>query len=425
MTLINEKIENIKKIKFTKFNTVLCDDFDEMTVSDFFKIIETNLDTKDYSVIYDNEKNTFTIIYKGNFYQVEIDKNIMEQYRLGIYTPLTRKLRNLNMVEKLIESPSLNDIKNDEERLVYLEYLKNSKKFSANKISKYFTNLGKDLNFFFKYLIRYFRDSDGDSLFETLSFICFCIGILAAIVLLFPAATLENFSLLKHALWPFCALLVYPIVNVLAYLALRLGRLLDCFSNRKLVNEKIKSLEHPLSLTNNKSLNLQDIERIIDTKVNDSEQFQNILLKEINALVERLSFINQDDRMVIGKEIKDILNEYKERMAIISNNSNNNSDIFDFDKDGLERLKIELLFKISMIEEKIVEATKKNLANSQRLKETELVEEKLERVVKGVTAYSTFINNSPNSSEFVIPGEEEKDTDTGYSYVKSNQVPKR
>ena len=410
MTLINEKIENIKKIKFTKFNTVLCDDFDEMTISDFFRIIETNLDTKDYSVIYDNEKNTFTIIYKGNFYQVEIDKNIMEQYRLGIYTPLTRKLRKLNMVEKLIESPSLNDIKNDEERLVYLEYLKNSKKFSANKISKYFTNLGKDLNFFFKYLIRYFRDSDGYSLFVILFLACFWICGLAALCLLFPAYALENFSLLKHALWPFCALLVYPIVDVLAYLATRLGRLLDCFSNHKLVNEKIKSLEHPLSLTHNKSLNLQDIEKIIDNKVNDSEQFQNILLKEINTLVERLSFINQEDRVIIGKEIKDILNEYKERMSTISNNSNNNLDIFNLDKDGLEKLKIELLAKISEVEEKISSATKKNLANSQRLKETELIEGKLNRAINGLTAYSAFINDSPNSSEFVIPGEEEKES---------------
>lgn len=414
-----------KKIKFTRFNTVLSDDFKEMTINDFFCKLEAKLDKKDYSVIYDKEKNSFVIVYDGTSYQVDFDEQIMNQYALGIYTPLTRKLRNLNILEGLIEAPSLNDIKNDEERLVYLEYLKNSKKFSFIKVEKYFSNLKKDLKEAWNKLKNKYTDENGKSLLGK-AFLIYAILMVGTFIILIIPALIWNTGIFKFCLAPFLEPLIDIIICIFFYAKKRFTRLSNAIRNKGLVDEKIKALEHPLNLTHCKVPSLQIINEAIDTKVNESEKFQNIILREINALVEYLNFINEEDRIVIANEIKGILNEYSQRISLINKMD---YQVLDLDRDGLEKLRIELMDKIMDVRVKIKDILKKDRDRVSRSDEQKIVEDKLETILgqrkssNVQTAYSRFISDLDDDKELVIPGDDiKKDTDKGYAFIKTSNT---
>ena len=148
----------------TPFNTIKGTNFREMFVGDFFELLNNNLD-KNFGAYYIEEFKRFKIILNGEDYYLELDEVTMNNYIFGKDNDFTKRLRRIidkttqrdkgelaikndkKMKEEIIERAEQGIILDDYAREIYLEHLKNSKKFSFKKIVTYFKNLVSDFKF--------------------------------------------------------------------------------------------------------------------------------------------------------------------------------------------------------------------------------------------------------------------------------------
>ena len=129
------------KIVFTDWNMVIIDDRLEISSNKFLNILEKNIKTHEYNVFYDN--NTFLITYLGIDYEVILPSSSEKSLESKEYTPLVLKLLLLSFVEKRyndeealenakkVKVSEMNnsfyeDIKEEEDYILYLDFLKKS-----------------------------------------------------------------------------------------------------------------------------------------------------------------------------------------------------------------------------------------------------------------------------------------------------------
>ena len=149
----------MKELYLTSYNTIAGDNFEEISVDKFFKIMNKNLGTN-CNLTYTKYNNKFSVVFNGLLYDLVLDKIVMDNYALGNYNEFTYKLKKL--IDKT-EGKKPNDYEfvgafiNDEESLaiikdakkgifpninskrVFLEYLKQSKKKSSGFINIFHT----------------------------------------------------------------------------------------------------------------------------------------------------------------------------------------------------------------------------------------------------------------------------------------------
>ena len=135
-----------------------------------------------YSIIYDDELNMFKVMEpNGDFYKLDLDEIVMENYKIGNYNEFTYKLKKLidkktgrrskkyELIGQFIDDKKTLEIvkdakkgifNSDNDKKIYLEYLENSKRKSMS-MKHFFSNLLDN----YKYIVtKLFKNTDSSYL---------------------------------------------------------------------------------------------------------------------------------------------------------------------------------------------------------------------------------------------------------------------
>lgn len=407
----------MNRIKISSFQTVYGENFEEVTLKDFFAKLEKNIESNDYNVNYDEKTNRFIITYAGTSYILELDEKTANNYILGIYNDITlllRKLANLedkvtkkndnikkyNEQKEIILKNALenNSLPDDNAKMIFLEYLKKSKRFSFKKIKDYFINFKSDISKSYnstRIIRKHIWPFNGDviSTLENIILASLIQTTLATVICLFVKihAGLEEanrFLLPSMGVGAATPYLIYIIpvgVFLKEQVKNRFQRLINSIKKKKITNRKIKQLTKELK---NSSLDSSNIEYSEGKNNNLSQveayEYSDTIYTEINNLANKLIYINVKDRAPIIRELKDILDEYNNRVKKI--NENSSSEKIELDKDDMIKLKMDIISKISILENKINSLIQENIELNSRAKD----QEKIERVLETVADYNDY-----------------------------------
>lgn len=173
-----------------------------ISTNQFFELMDKNWGCG-YSVIYDDELNIFKVMFSQEFYELDLEEIVMNNYKLGNYNEFTYKLKKLidkktkktktkyELIGQFIDDKDILEIvvnakkgifNSDNDNKIYLEYLENSKRKSMN-MKHFFSNLLDN----YKYIVtKLFKNTDSSYL-PILFYILFfgIINNLIQIILLF------------------------------------------------------------------------------------------------------------------------------------------------------------------------------------------------------------------------------------------------
>ena len=143
-------------------------------------------------------------------------------------------------------------------------------------------------------------------------------------------------------------------------------------------NKKINAIESKIRETQKK-----DIDKIVIVdnysveEINEGSETLNVkdsIIKSLDKTVNRINALNLNDKNAFLIKAKVILFEYIERYKKIVNQDD---EIIDIEADNLEKLKIETLVKISILEMDINDAINKETKVSEVLDDGKLLAEKI------------------------------------------------
>ena len=388
----------VSLVKITGLNTIYGGELGEITLDEFLGNLEKKYGNE-YNVMYYKSPYSgsyFSIIYGGKKYYLNLNDIETKDYELGKYNNVTIRLKKLvdrqnaiNKSEEELENgrkDKENIIKNIEksgiisneiEKDIYLEYIDNDKKSINKEIIKNFGRLS--------WLI----GSRNFPITLTLSIICDSnflrlLGIISFVYGLVACACSDGNS--NNFFW------YEKIMNTF-------NNIKSSFKRKKINKYKVKQL---LDGYNTESKSIADIkfeETLEEPMKKDLHKFKNEITNEFNKLIDKLDYINSKDKVEILTNIDNLLVEYKERYKNIINNN----DLFDLDKDNITKLRIDMLYKISLIDAEILEIREKDLKINEVENECRLIEDRID-------------NSYININEI----EEEKNRrDSEYARVKS------
>lgn len=332
----------MKELYLTSYNTITGDNFEEISVDKFFKIMNKNLDVN-CNLIYTKYNNKFSVVFNGENYDLVLDKIVMDNYALGNYNKFTLKLKKL--IDK-IEGKKTGDYEfigafiEDEERLaiikdakkgifsdinskrVFLEYLKQSKKNSRG-LKNIFNTLFNDIKEIYNY---YWKKVEWPVI----------LGVFSSMPRILVIVSLKFVI-------PLFGLIIGGCFIANSYFLLQKN--ISRFKTKRITNQNIKRLESEikkdeLKLIENKRANEEKIEKIDDP-----------ILKEIAHLFIRLEKINSPDKMKIREELLRIRTEYIERRKAIQKQELDDS--LTLGKDNIFGLKQDMLGKTTEIDIKL------------------------------------------------------------------------
>lgn len=374
----------MKILRLTSFNTIIGDNFQEMFVEDFFKIMNNKLGDN-YAVYYEERNNRFIIIFDGSEYYLTLDKITMDNYAFGNYNDFTFKLRQLVdriqgieqkngdeeeidlRKERILKDAKKGLIPNDEARKVYLEHLKNSKKFSFSKIKSYFSNLIDDFKSSYRTVDDWIWNTDippFDFMYEGVPyFLCcvivsFFIALGVTLVVGFidvassgPLAT-KWLYLYLLSLLPQTTYLVPVMLFGGTQVKIRLNRLISFIKNKKLNKHKIKQLTEELKIGRIQPNNYDRFDKTLPRPIKEQNNpLEDHILKNLYDIVDRLKYINPTDRKSLLDEVRDISNEYVRRLEKIR--EENLEDGLKLGEDNYLGLNTDILSRISLLEQRM------------------------------------------------------------------------
>lgn len=315
------------ELYLNEFNMVYGDDFKEISLDAFLKNISDNLG-KDCKIDYLSFNNSFSVVYYGVNYDLIMDKIVMENFKMGNYNEATIKIKRL--LDKIDESIISEDfvrgafveseeeleiikavkegkVKDNDSKKVYLDYLKkirdNYKGF--NSIFRDFINtLSINRNAVSKHIfnnvwpISCFGDPLPTFIGVSLVAVAF------AFILAFVAVLSQNILLLFLSLLPYASYLEFPILNL--YYATK--KSISRYNNKRLLDKNIAKLEQELG---------RERIKLIDEPREEEAQIKDPVFSEILKLLLELKEIKIDNKYEIVRELKDIVNEYKERLGSV------------------------------------------------------------------------------------------------------------
>lgn len=333
----------MKELYLTSYNTIAGDNFEEISVDKFFKIMNKNLGTN-CNLTYTKYNNKFLVVFNGLLYDLVLDKIVMDNYALGNYNDFTLKLKKL--IDKT-EGKKPNDYEfvgafiDDEESLaiikdakkgifpninskrVFLEYLKQSKKNSSG-LKNIFNNLFSDIKDIYNH---YWKKVEWPVIFEAFSSK--------------PAVILGILNL-KFAI-PLFGLIIGGCFIANSYFLLQKN--ISRFKAKRITNQNIKCLEleikkDELKLIENKRENEEKVEKIDDS-----------ILKEIANLFIRLEKINSSEKTKIKEDLLKIRTDYIEGRKKIQENELD--DCFTLGENNIFGLKQEMLERTTEVDFKL------------------------------------------------------------------------
>jgi len=411
-------------LTISKFGTICGKNFTEMFIDDFINEIENNLNDKKYDIRYNESKNEFVVIFNEQRYILKLDNETMKKYATGNYDQLTLRIKKI--IDKaisreererkkglIISNAEVGILPDDESVEIYLEHLKQQKsKITTKKIIEYFENIRGDFattqietpeaSYTYKWPFkRYYktytgvndkyRVYDGEKLrFEMVMTGCilslFLCGSEAYISTLSNPSieTLFNNVAPGVIALPLTTLTIPAVSFIKRYFEKRMKRLKTFINDRKLKKYKIKELTEMLKigkstcLTTGKSTSLKEFDSTISmTPIEDIAMFQDNIYQNINDLVNRLTYINKNDRLILAKELKSILDEYNSRVKALEENLKKGT--ITLGQDDIVKIKMDIISRIGVVETKLTAIRKKDLESSQRQSEQEIIERKLQQ----------------------------------------------
>lgn len=412
----------MKELKLTSLNTVIFDG-EELLLEEFFKILNNNLG-EDYVVYYEEDTDRFKVIFDGVKYSLMLDKIIMNNYKFGIYNSFTYELKKLVdkstefeqegadieetilREEKIIKNAEKGLLPNDEARRVYLKYLKNNKKFSFSKIKikSYVSNLVDDFkascsfieDWIFKTNIWPFNYMwDGIEYFG-MTLIGSVLIALSVSVGVGIKAGIDGFFNFKYLYWFLLGLIpqttyLVPVVKFLGIHAMiRFGRLRNFGKNKKLVNHKIKQLTEELNRKKIEDKNYEYFDKTLEEPIKDQvNPLEDKIMRNLYDIVRRLEYINYTDRQELLVEVRQIAEEYKNRIERIRKQGL--EDMLQLGGDNYLSINQEVLGKIALLEQKML-----NIRNNDV--DGELLDRDFSQLMNA-------INNCSNAGDKVVGGE--------------------
>lgn len=421
--------KNTSDLFFTDYGTIIGKNFTEILVNDFFKKIERNIESDSYDVFYDKKNNAFIVTFDGKNYVLNLDKKIMEEYVLGNYTEITRKLdllmkkerqvRNDEQIKKekqeserlekeqMIELAKSGVISNDTVRKVYIDYLKKSIKPSFENLNEYFDNISEDFGSIKEnFIVDMLKDviieiSDGYVKKILIGVVVDRVlrVILALLSMVLPKLAIILYCLVVVGRFSYFILPYILLVSsyLIGYPMKRIKRLIKYIKNKRLIKQKIKNLSSVTMINENQikstaSRQLDEIEEkdiVIESIPSDL-----VVLNEINKIAERLKYINIVDGKRLGKKLRELLKEFMLRFNELEKRSNSNTSILQVSNDKTN-LNMEMLIRISDIERELLEIRKRDLEDEQNKKSVEIIDQKIESAT--TTLYTEGYNDDLSS----------------------------
>ena len=104
------------------------------------------------------------------------------------------------------------------------------------------------------------------------------------------------------------------------------------------------------------------------------------IMNEIDSMVDRIAYLNTDDRSILLSDIKNLLNDYIERKTTIIGQDNKVSS--QAERDNLIRLRNDMCKKLAKIEIRVNDVKAKDTKKKAVTEEGKLLTEKIEKVDK-------------------------------------------
>ena len=365
----------------------------EMKFDDFAKKIEKNMQNKEgYNIFYNKDKNYFDITFNGNDYQLVLDDKTMNDYLFGKYDNITSRLKQLcdiqlelkkreeaeelrnEIVEKAKKCKNLND----EEKNIYLEYLK-----EQNNIISVFKNTFKDIKLYNKASI----DRNVVALLITLGILLSPIAMSITFIVQFITG-FNIWLILKIGLGALLSPLVIAVLPPAAYVILLVGNTIEYFKNKGINRHKIKELTKLLEHTksNSKSSKMED-KKTNDQLDNSTYDYKNEIYEKMYKLICAAEHVNEYDKNKLVAKIKTIKTEYDEEEKNIEGHP------LEYIVD-IEELNRDTERKLSLVENEL--QTIMNKENSH--KESLLLEEKFNSIDSDISQ----VNNGVETNKELI-----------------------
>lgn len=415
-------------LTISKYGTICGKNFTEMFIDDFINEIENNLNDKKYDIRYNESNNEFIVIFNEQRYILKLDNETMNNYATGKYNSLTSRIKRIidkeisrdqeekdikkteRKKELIISNAEIGILPDDESIEIYLEHLKQEQKLTIEDIKTHFENIGKDLKktkeetpqapFTYKWPFnKCCGEVRGEKLFTNkrvfdigsliiqisiaflISVSIFCIT--AMVIEMIPTLKFIEPLMIKFLPLSIALMLSPTLVSVVPissfitrFFKKRINRLKEFIRDRKLLKHKIKELTE--MLTTGKSTSLKEFDSTIGmTPIEDIAMFQDNIYQNINDLVNRLTYINKNDRLILAKELKSILDEYNSRVKALEENLKKGT--ITLGQDDIVKIKMDIISRIGVVETKLTAIRKKDLESSQRQSEQEIIERKLQQ----------------------------------------------
>ena len=394
----------MNEIFITDYQTVKGENFPEISLERFLKLLIKNIESDNYDVLYNKDDNCFDIVFNDNKYLLKLNELKTYNFEMRNYLNyvtrelmrLSKEQNNLNVIKEVQETKIIRQneaialagsgkISNDSVRLIYIDHLKQSKKPSLLKIKNYFFNLKTDI----VDSVRKTFDILGKKIWpfnswgEDVAYIVFnvlmCIVVMLNMVIV---AIVDEWTFIRFL--P-SILVAFPDLSITAVCAFkclksRTGRLMETFVRHRMLNEKIKNLE-AMNFSDTKSMMGQKIGELVEDKTEPLEQvsLSDYILNDINHLGYILKSIKSKERVNLAISLDKLLRAYLLRMDQINNNKKIGLTVIDEES----RLKLEMFNLLSSIELQIKELLGQERGYQLRNQEAQTVQDTLEEITKG------------------------------------------
>lgn len=374
----------VKKLYLTPFNTIKGDDFIEIFVSNFFNVLNNNLD-KGFGAYFIEESKNFKIVLDGEEYYLILDENVMNNYLFGRYNDFTRELRSViektekrdkgelalrndvKRKEEIIKRAEQGIIPDTESRRIYLEHLRKTEKFSFKKIESYFENLIGDFKKSWYQLDEWAlqtRIFPYNKIPDVRYWLCmaFVTSIITCSVSIVSYGEIDT----AIDLWKCIRFTLIPqIINVVPGIKLiqnqiknRYFRFLEFYNNKKINSHKIKQLNSELKYGPRELVDKTYTEL---PKARDKEKPVSAILQELSEVASRIKYLKEEDKKVCFDMAMAILDEYTKRAKEI--NLANSSEGIVLALDGDLPLKSDMMSKIKQLSDEIAKRMDVDIKN--------------------------------------------------------------
>ena len=390
------------KIYITEFETVYTETIEgkkEELFDKFIKETEKKVLKKESSIKYDEEANQFYLIEdepakypaKVAVYPIDIKKEYMEDYVFGKYNKITSAMHDLY----------LKSMTNEERQKMQINHKNQTSEIIAKMNTGHELPTPAEARIYLDYLEE-ITEENNKEIKDNAKEIGKVIAIPAGVGVLFAGASsfiagAGSFIAVEGTLWGLVAL----EAGAAAYAALTfMTVVLPCeaydkgtFTYIKNRINKIKSKHYDNQIIKTKAEKLYEIENVdkmimaksysieeFDNTVEDMEKRQLLNLKDnilssIDEIVNRLEYINSEDRAILLEEAKQILEEYSTRYKNIVEQNN---DTIDLEADNFVNLKIDMFSKITELENKLYEVRNKDVKIKNITDEEKLLTDKID-----------------------------------------------